>query len=162
MFKSFLKQNAAFLFCAAGLVSLAVFSHRSLPANPKPLSDFVLFASEELKLEKSVQVSSGDLGSNKELDIQKDVIISGNLFADKITIDKNTVINGNVSYTKLKAQKDVQIFGTQTKSISLCPLPFFPIFPIFQLEHKISASKARTILSHRAITATLPWKNKAA
>ncbi len=106
--------------------------NNSQSPNLKPLSDFVLFASEELKLEKDIQVSSGDLGSNKNLDIQKDAIINGNLFADKITIDRNTQINGNASFNKLKIQKDAQILGNQIKPVSL-PIANLPDIPDFSI-----------------------------
>ena len=94
--------------------------------------NFVLFAQEEIKLEQGVQVSSGDLGANEEIDIQKDAIINGNLFADKITLDKNTVINGNVSFNKLKLHKEAQILGTQTKPVQL-PIAVLPDIPDFQI-----------------------------
>lgn len=96
------------------------------------LDNFVLFASEEIKIEKDMQVSSGDLGSNKELDIEKDAIINGNLFADEITIDKNTTINGNISFNKLKAHKETQILGTQTKPVSL-PIANLPEITEFSI-----------------------------
>jgi len=110
------------------LLSIAVFSGllfgENLFGGAKPplfqnLDNFVLFGQEEVKLEQGVQASSGDLGSNKEIDIEKDAIINGNLFADKIIIDKNTTINGNASFNKLKIHKEAQILGTQTKPIQL-------------------------------------------
>jgi len=70
---------------------------------------FVLFAEESLLLNKDTQVSSGDIGSNNTLDLQKDIVVNGNVLANTVTIDKNTVINGNVSFNKLRAKKDVQI-----------------------------------------------------
>src|SRR3989338_2514561 len=104
--------------------------------NNQPLFDntdnFVLFAREEIKLEQDVQISSGDLGSNKNLDIEKDVIVNGNLFAKEITLDKNTVINGNASFNKLKLHKDVQILGIQTKPVQL-PIANLPEIIDFQI-----------------------------
>jgi len=104
----------------------------SAPPLFENLDSFVLFAQEEIKLEYEVQVSSGDLGSNKKLDIEKDNIINGNLFAKEITIDKNSTINGNVSFNKLKLNKDSQILGTQTKPVSLpiANISEIPAFPI--------------------------------
>ncbi len=96
------------------------------------LGSFALFAQEEVKLEKDVQISSGDVGSNREIDIQKDAIINGNLFADRITLDKNTRINGNISFNKLKIEKDAQILGTQTKPVQL-PIANLPEIPDFKV-----------------------------
>ncbi len=96
------------------------------------LDSFVLFGSEGIVLEQETQVSSGDLGSNREIDIQKDAIVNGNLFADKITLDKNVTINGNVSFSKLKIEKETQILGTQTKPVSL-PIANLPEIPDFQI-----------------------------
>lgn len=104
--------------------------------NNQPLfqntDNFVLFASEELKLEQGVQVSSGDLGSNSEIDIEKDAIINGNLFADEVIIDKNTTVNGNVSFNKSKTHKETKILGTQTKPVQL-PIANLPDIPDFQV-----------------------------
>ena len=96
------------------------------------LDSFVLFAQEEIKLEQGVQVSSGALGSNAEIEIEKDAVINGNLFADKIAIDKNTTINGSASFNQLKLHKEAQILGTQTKPVQLpvANLPEVPDFPI--------------------------------
>lgn len=94
------------------------------------LDDFVLFAQEEVKLEQDVQISSGDIGSNKNIDIQKDSLLNGNLFANEITLDKNTQINGNISFNELKTKKDTQILGTQTDSVSL-PIANIPSIPDF-------------------------------
>lgn len=114
----------------AGIVfAVASFSNPPLFQNT---DNFILFASEEIKLEKEVQISSGDLGSNKELDIQKDVIITGNLFADEVEIDKNTQINGNVSFNKLEVHKEAKILGNQTKPVSL-PIANLPEIPDFQI-----------------------------
>lgn len=115
---------------AAGII-FAASSSNTQPLF-QTLSDFVLFASEEINLDKETQISSGDLGSNKEISIDKDVIVSGNLFADKITLDKNIQINGNVSYNKLKTQKEAQILGQKTSPISLpvANLPEIPDFPV--------------------------------
>lgn len=94
--------------------------------------NFVLFAQEEIKLEQGVQVSSGDLGSNKEINTDKDIIINGNLFADEIMIDKNTIINGNVSFNKLETKKETKILGTQTKPVQL-PIANLPEVSEFQI-----------------------------
>ncbi len=106
----------------------------SPPAPPlfANLDNFVLFAQEEVTIEKDVQISSGNIGSNDKIDIEKDVIINGNLFADKITIDKNTTVNGNASFNKLKLHKEAQILGTQTKPVQL-PIANLPEIPDFKV-----------------------------
>ncbi|MEX2053112.1 MAG: hypothetical protein WD898_02715 [Candidatus Paceibacterota bacterium] len=114
---------------AIGGIVFAAFSFGGSPFFGDT-NNFVLFATNELKLEKEVQVSSGDLGSNEEVDIQKDVIINGNLFADEIEIDKNTVINGSVSANKLGLKEDGEILGTRTDSASL-PIANLPEVPVF-------------------------------
>lgn len=101
------------------------------------LDNFILFAQEEIKLEQGVQVSSGDIGSNEKIDIEKDNIVNGNLFADKITLDKNTIVNGNVSFNKLKTHRETKILGTQTKPVSL-PIANLPEIPDFQIGTKDS------------------------
>ena len=112
------------------------FAFAMLNGNGPPLftnlNDFVLFAQEEARLGKDVQISSGDLGSNGKIDIEKDVIVNGNLFADTITIDKNTTINGNASFNKLKLHKEAQILGTQTKPVQL-PIANLPPPPSFSI-----------------------------
>src|SRR3989338_1621365 len=83
--------------------------HQPLP----PTDPFVLFATESLTLEQDTQVSSGDLGSNGSLAIDKNVLVTGDLFAKIITIDKNTVVNGNASFNNIKLHKESQILGAQ-------------------------------------------------
>lgn len=116
---------------AVGGIALAAmnFSHPPLFTS---FDNFILFAKEEIKLEQGVQVSSGDLGSNGEIDIEKDNIINGNLFADKIEIDKNTQINGNVSFNKLDIQPGVKILGTKATPITL-PVALLPNVPDFSV-----------------------------
>lgn len=118
------------------VLAIGSFAFTILTGNNQPLftslDTFVLFAEKEIKLEKDVQVSSGDLGSNRQLDAQKDAIINGNLFANKITLDKNTQINGNVSFSQLKTEKNVQILGIQTKPVRL-PIANLPQIPNFQI-----------------------------
>lgn len=94
--------------------------------------NFVLFADRGITLEQETQVSSGDLGSNNKLDIQKDNIINSNLFAKEITIDKDTTINGNASFNKINLKKESEILGTTTSSVNLpiADLPDIPEFPI--------------------------------
>jgi len=128
--KQFILPVAAFVIFS-GLVF-----NGNLFAGEEPLFDsldnFVLFAQEEIKIEQGVQISSGDLGSNKEINIEKDAIINGNLFAHEITIDKNATVNGNASFNKLKLHKDSQILGTQTKPIQL-PIANLPEIPEFTI-----------------------------
>jgi len=131
---NFVKPHlVASLLVASGLVLAAASSSQS--ANSPLFSDldqFVLFTEEEMTFEQDVQISSGDLGANGKLDIQKEVIISGDLFADRITIDKKTTINGNASYNELDIKKDAQILGTQTKPVQL-PIIQLPDVPAFQV-----------------------------
>src|SRR3989338_3623456 len=124
------KHHIISAFAVGGLAA-AMFSFNSQPIFDNT-DNFVLFAQEEIKLEQGVQVSSGDLGSNGKIDIEKDSIINGNLFAKEISIDKNTIINGNASFNKLKLHKEVQILGTQTKPVQLliANLPEIPAFNI--------------------------------
>ena len=120
----------ASLLAAGGVVFLAVSpGHQPLFSD---LGEFVLFAQEEVKLEQGVQVSSGNLGSNQEVNIEKDTIITGDIFADIITINKNTVINGNVSFNKLKTEKETRILGNKISPISL-PVANLPEIPSFQI-----------------------------
>lgn len=129
--KNNLRDYYHFIF-AFGLVGL-VFAATNFTNPPlfQNTDNFIFFAHEEIKLEQGVQVSSGDLGSNKELDIDKDAIINGNLFAYEIEIDKNTQINGNVSFNKLKIEKGTQILGSKTTPAKL-PIASFPEIPEFQ------------------------------
>jgi len=116
-------------FAVVGVAFVALnFSHPPLFNSSDP---FVLFGTEGILLSEGTQISSGDLGSNKDIDIDKDALINGNLFADRIDIDKNSTINGNASYNKLQLQKDVQILGTTTTPVSLpiANLPAVVDFP---------------------------------
>ena len=116
---------------ALGGIALVAMNFNNLPLF-NSLDSFVLFAQEEIKLEKDTQISSGDIGSNGKIDIDKEAIINGNLFADKITLDKNVTINGNVSFNKLKTEKETQILGTQIKPVQL-PIANLPEIPEFQI-----------------------------
>jgi len=107
----------------------ASFSSDSAPLEPD--LDLVLFGQEEVRIEKEGQVSSGSVASNANLAIEKDAIVNGDLFADKITIDKNTVINGSASYNKLTTHKEAQVLGSKTSPLSL-PLFTLPPVPDFQ------------------------------
>lgn len=134
--KKFVTRNKTYIFPAALVLIAGIgFFTFSLGQSSQPLfnnlDNFVLFAQKEIKLEKGVQVSSGDLGSNREISIEKDSIINGNLFADKITLDKDVIINGDISFNKLKTKKETQILGTQTKPVSL-PIANLPEIPDFQ------------------------------
>lgn len=133
--KKIVKNNKIYIFPAAlvvvaglGLFNL-FFSDHSQPLFNN-LDDFVLFAQEDIKLEQEIQVSSGDIGSNGEIDIEKGVIINGNFFADEIKINKSAQINGNISFNELETRKETQIFGTKTTPISL-PIANLPKIPDF-------------------------------
>ena len=129
--KKHVKDNYHYIISAlaVGGIAFAAFNSTNSPLFNN-LDQFVIFAQEEIKLEQGVQVSSGDLGSNGKIDIEKDAIINGNLFADKITLDKNTIISGSVSFNKLETKKESQILGTQTKPVSL-PIANLPEIPEF-------------------------------
>lgn len=118
-------------YLTIGALTFAVFSAGGHPLF-SDANNFVIFAKDGVEIEKSVQVSSGDIGSNKELGINKDAIINGNLFADKIGIDKNSLINGNASFNKLKLEKDAKILGAKTSHVSL-PIANLPEIPNFQI-----------------------------
>jgi hypothetical protein len=153
---------------AASVILSGLLFGGNLLGGGKPLfnslDNFVLFAQEEIKLEQEIQVSSGDLGSNKEINIEKDAIINGNLFANKITIDKNTTINGDASFNKLKIHKESQILGTQTKPIQL-PIANLPEIPDFQIgtqdfrfqgrDNTLSAGNYRNIILEKDSRLTL-------
>ncbi|MBI2122020.1 MAG: hypothetical protein HYT98_02755 [Candidatus Sungbacteria bacterium] len=116
--KGKVKKHQIISALAVGGIAFAALNFNNPPLFTD-LSGFVLFAQEEIKLEQGVQVSSGDLGSNGKIDIEKDVIVNGNLFAKEISIDKNSTINGDASFNKLKLHKEAQILGTQTRPIQL-------------------------------------------
>lgn len=132
--KTYLKKVEPYHIVSVLAIGGIIFAAANFSGPPlfNNLDNFVLFAQEEIKLEQGTQVSSGDLGSNKEIDIEKDTIINGNLFADKITLDKNTIVNGNVSFNKLKIKEETQILGTQTKPVQL-PIANLPEIPDFQI-----------------------------
>gem|GEM_PF-2973437 len=133
--KRIIKPPYIFSALAVGGLFLGVMNMQFSPPAPPlfaNLDNFVLFAQEEVTIEKDVQISSGNIGSNDKIDIEKDVIINGNLFADKITIDKNTTVNGNASFNKLKLHKEAQILGTQTKPVQL-PIANLPEIPDFKV-----------------------------
>lgn len=116
---------------ALALGAIALFA---LNFSSQPLFDstdtFVLFAEEEVMLAQDVQVSSGDIGSNNTLDIQKDALISGNLFADRITTDKGSIINGNATFNALKQKKGAEVLGATTSPVQF-PIADIPDIPDF-------------------------------
>jgi len=134
--KRFIKNLKPHYLISAVVVSGVVFAATNFNFNQQPLfsntNNFVLFSEKEITLEQETQISSGDLGSNNKLDIQKDNIINGNLFAKEISIDKNTTVNGNTSFNKLKFHKDSQILGVQTKPVKL-PIASLPQIPNFTI-----------------------------
>jgi hypothetical protein len=89
---------------------------------------FVLFATEHLTLEEGTQVSSGDLGSNDTLKLDKDALITGNLFAKTIDLKQGTVISGNADHRKLKTATAGQVLGTATGNAHL-PIANLPALP---------------------------------
>ncbi len=129
--KKHIKNHHIISALAAGGIAFAAFNFNGTPLFNN-LDNFVLFASEEIQIEQGTQVSSGDLGSNGKIDIEKDVIINGNLFANEITIDKDSTINGNASFNKLKPHKNSRILGTQTKPVQL-PIANIPNVSEFQI-----------------------------
>lgn len=137
-----------YIISVLAISSLVLVSASS--ANP-PLfqntDNFVILAQEEIKIEKEIQISSGDVGSNKEIAIDKDSIVIGNLFADKISIGNNSQINGNVSYNKLEIREDATILGTKTDSVSLPIAELSPItdFPIGDRDFKFEG-KGNTLV----------------
>lgn len=158
-----IKSHHILSLVAAGGIVFAALNFNSKPLFSS-LDSFVLFAQEEIKLEQGVQVSSGDLGSNGELDIDKDAIINGNLFADRITIDKNSQINGNASYNRLDIKKESKILGTQTKPVSLliANLPEIPDVQVgdkdFKFEgqnNNLAAGSYRDIVLEKSSRLTL-------
>ena len=67
-------------------------------------SDVVIFGSESVELEKEVHVSSGNVFVNEEngeLNLDKDVVLSGSAWGDEIEIDKDSVVNGDVFFNNL-------------------------------------------------------------
>ena len=114
-----MKYIKTFLIFAFILGNFTFVSESS--ANPpfNSLDGFVLFAKERISLGKRVQVSSGNLGSNEKLYINKDSTINGDLFADKIYVNKRTIISGNISFNRLKTRKEPQILGSTTTPVSL-------------------------------------------
>ena len=131
--KKRIKGNYHYIVSALAVVGIAFVAFNSTNSSLfNNLDQFILFAQEEIKLEQGIQISSGDLGSNDKIDIEKDAIINGNLFADTISIDKNTTINGNASFNKIKIHKEAKILGTQTKPVQL-PIANLPEIPEFQI-----------------------------
>ena len=131
--KKRIKGNYHYIVSALAVVGIAFVAFNSTNSSLfNNLDQFILFAQEEIKLEQGIQISSGDLGSNDKIDIEKDAIINGNLFADTISIDKNSTINGNASFNKLKIHKEAKILGTQTKPVSL-PIANLPDIPDFSI-----------------------------
>jgi len=108
-----------------------------------------------MTFEQDVQISSGDLGANGKLDIQKEVTINGNLFADKIAIDKDSQVNGNASYNRLDIKKESKILGTQTEPVQLpiAPLPEIPSFAVGTQDFKFAGqNNALATGSYRDVT----------
>src|SRR3989344_1910573 len=150
--KRFIKNLKPHYLISAVVVSGVVFAATNFNFNQQPLfsntNNFVLFSEKEITLEQETQISSGDLGSNNKLDIQKDNIINGNLFAKEISIDKNTTINGNASFNKLKLHKESQILGSQTKPVQLpiAQLPSIQAFPVGNENRIFTGTSSSNIL----------------
>ena len=118
------------IFTPLLLLSAAGFAFSGLHTTPPlffTVDKFVLFGSEGVALDDGVQISSGDIGSNKELTVKENGMVNGNLFADKITLSASTTISGNASYNTLKINKTAQILGVTTTPVQL-PIANLPLF----------------------------------
>lgn len=95
------------------------------------LDQFVLVAEDTIHFAEDVQVSSGDLASNKEIRLSEDVLVSGNLFSDEIRLAERSTVNGSTTSNKLRLAEDASVLGEQTPSISL-PVVKLPEIPDFE------------------------------
>jgi len=114
---------------AIGGVVAVVFSLGGTPLF-ETTESFVLFGDVDVTFEQGVQVSSGDIGSNNKLTVEKDALVSGDLFADTIILKKDATINGNASFNTLKAKKDSIILGATSTPVSL-PIADIPTIAAF-------------------------------
>lgn len=132
----FLRPQYLLSVLAAGAivatVSLSSSSNSGFSLSGQPLfpntENFVLFAEDEIIFEQDVQVSSGDVGTNGDLTIKKEGIVSGNIYGNRIAIEKDTQINGNAAFNILDLAKGAQILGSSSSTLSLpvaltAPLP---------------------------------------
>ena len=112
-----------------GGIAFAALNLTTQPLFPS-LDQFVLVAENRIHLAGDVQVSSGDLASNKEIAIAGNNIINGNLFSDAIKIAGDTQINGGASFNELKLTQNSEILGATSTPISL-PIIELPDLPDF-------------------------------
>jgi hypothetical protein len=126
-----------------GVSITAIHNIPYLPLFPNT-DNFVIFADQTLTFDESTTISSGGVGTNGNLDIGKDTAVSGNIFADKITIAKNTTINGNATYNKLTNKGE--ILGTKTTPTSL-PIANLPTVQPFSIgtQDKIFTGNVNTL-----------------
>lgn len=106
----------------------------ALNFNNQPLFSFLdqfVLAGDKIELQDNIQISSGDLASNKNLLISEINIINGNLFSDAIRIEATSTINGNASFNNLQIEPTAQILGQTSIPISL-PIIKLPTIPDFQ------------------------------
>lgn len=122
---------------ALGGIAFGIINSPSQPLLPTT-DNFILFAQTGITIEQETQISSGDIGSNNQIDIQQKVLVNGNLFADTLTIDKDTIINGNTTYNKLTPRKNTQLLGEQTASVAL------PIAEIPQIQDTLPGTQSLT------------------
>jgi hypothetical protein len=129
-----------------GGVSFAAVHHIPKPPLLANTSQFVLFAEQSLSFEDRATVSSGDVGTNGNLEAGKDSTVNGNIFADKISLDKNTTVNGNATYNKLTNKGE--ILGTKTTPASL-PIANLPTVQPFSIgtEDKTFSGNTNTLPS---------------
>jgi hypothetical protein len=111
------KTPAVLTALLVGGVSITTFHNIPKPPLFPNTNQFVIFADQSFTFDESTTISSGDIGTNGNLDIGKDTTVNGNLFADKISIAKGTTINGNATYNKIENKGE--ILGTKTKPVSL-------------------------------------------
>ncbi|MEK7146829.1 MAG: hypothetical protein AAB772_01080, partial [Patescibacteria group bacterium] len=125
-----IKSHHIVYLLAGGGILLAALSLNNQPLFSN-LDQFVLVAEDKILLENNIQVSSGDLASNKEIRIRQNNIINGNLFADNIKIGATSTINGNASFNELEINPLSQILG-QTSTLISSPIIKLPETPAFQ------------------------------
>ncbi|MBI2451129.1 MAG: hypothetical protein HYV52_02195 [Parcubacteria group bacterium] len=118
---------------ATSVISATVLFSQSPSSKPfRNIEDFILFGKEGIHLAEDVQSLSGNIGSDKIIEIQERSKIIGHLFSQEIKLAENTEIDGNIITQQLEQTPTTKILGTTSKEITF-PVAKIPDIPDFQI-----------------------------
>src|SRR4051794_11141976 len=107
------------ILAAAACLRLAV-AH----AQSTDLNDYVVYATQEARLQRSVTVRSGRVGSNGTLKLQSHVAVQQDVVADVLSFGTGAYVNNDAYYNSLFRNQVGIVLGHRFSPVTL-PFPMF-------------------------------------